>query len=273
MEFINVNGARFLLSQTGGALPILLFSHGFAMNHTMFAAQVAALRPYFNCVLYDQRGHGQSEATRANYDMDLLVDDAIAIIEHLGQSVHFCGMSTGGFIGMRIAVRRPELLQSLVLMDTAAAGEPAEFMREYKILMFIVRYFGWRQLILNKVMRVLFDLEYLKNPNNKAEIEKWKNIIRQHDKLALLAFAKAIFGREDFSEQICNIKLPTLVIAGENDASTPIHNSKQMHQNIADSGLTIVPNCAHTAAIEQGSAVANALLNFYQQQHLLKVQH
>lgn len=269
MNFLKVNGGQFYVTQTGGKLPILLFAHGFLMNHSMFAAQVRQLCRYFNCVCYDQRSHGNSEPSREEYDMDLLVDDACALIEQLGAPVHFCGMSAGGFVGMRIGVRRPELLASLVLMDTAAAAEPPSFLRQYRLMMWVVRRFGWRQFILNKVMRVLFDHAYLHNPQNRTQVQHWQNIIQAHDKWALLAFANAIFARDDVSGLLGGIHLPTLIVAGENDRSTPVAKSQQMHQLIARSQLTIIPNAAHTAAIEQGDAVGNAMLDFYRQQGII----
>src|SRR5262249_52496727 len=85
----------------------------------MFEAQVAALRDRYRCVTFDLRGHGRSELTTGGYDMDTLADDAVALIERLGGGpVHLVGLPIGGFTGLRVALRQPQLLRSLTLIGS-----------------------------------------------------------------------------------------------------------------------------------------------------------
>ena len=102
----------------------------------MFEAQVAYFSALgFRCITFDHRGQGRSGVTADGYDMDTLSEDAAALIEHLGVApVHFAGLSMGGFVGMRLAARRPELLKTLMLLETSADGEPEENGPKYRKL-------------------------------------------------------------------------------------------------------------------------------------------
>ena len=92
----------------------------------MFAAQVAEFSKQYRVIAYDHRGQGSSEVG-GPYDMDTVAADAAELIRTLvGGPVHFIGLSMGGFVGMRLAARHPELVKSLVLLETSANAEPLE---------------------------------------------------------------------------------------------------------------------------------------------------
>jgi pimeloyl-ACP methyl ester carboxylesterase len=92
----------------------------------MWRFQVAAFRDRFRCVAWDHRGQGRTEVTDTGYDMDTLADDAAALVAVLGIApVHFVGLSMGGFVGMRVAARRPELIRSLALMGPPPTPSPS----------------------------------------------------------------------------------------------------------------------------------------------------
>src|SRR5260370_22859450 len=124
MPRLQVEGAELHYQDTGRG-PALVFSHGLLWSSSMFRFQIAALRDRYRCVAFDFRGQGQSEVTRKGYDMDTLARDAAQLIEKLGAApAHFVGLSMGGFIGMRLAARRGELLRSPGLFVTAGEHEP-----------------------------------------------------------------------------------------------------------------------------------------------------
>src|SRR5262249_22014148 len=112
MPRIVVNGANLHYEDTGPGREPIVFAHGLLWSGRMFEAQVAALKGRYRCITFDFRGQGQSEITRSGYDMDTLADDARALIEALGIApCHFLGLSMGGFVAMRLAARRPELIR------------------------------------------------------------------------------------------------------------------------------------------------------------------
>ena len=93
--------------------------------------RLALLKERSHCVAFDFRGQGQSEVTRSGYDMETLYEDAVALIEQLGCApCHFLGLSMGGFLGLRLAAWHPELLRSLILLETSADPEPGKKCRK-----------------------------------------------------------------------------------------------------------------------------------------------
>ena len=134
MPMIRVNGTALYYEDTGGSGAPIVFSHGLLWNTTLFAPQIASLKDRYRCIAYDHRGQGRSadDSARA-IDMNTLTEDAAALIKALEISpVHFCGLSLGGIVGMRLAISRPELVRSLVLLDTTADPEPSKL--KYQIL-------------------------------------------------------------------------------------------------------------------------------------------
>ena len=128
MSTIEVNGTTVNYVDEGPRdAPALLFSHSMFFDHRMFAAQAAAFGDRYRIVRYDLRGQGDSQRhPRAQLDMDTQTEDAAALIEALGlRDVTFVGNSMGGFIGLRLAARRPDLLRSAVVMGTRADVEEA----------------------------------------------------------------------------------------------------------------------------------------------------
>jgi 3-oxoadipate enol-lactonase len=131
MAFAEVNGQRIFYEDTGGEGAAVLFSHGFLMDHEMFEPQVSFLRDEFRCISWDQRGWGQTEVL-GSYTYWDSADDALALLSHLDiDAAFFVGMSQGGFIAMRAALKVPDRVRGLGLIDTDAGvgarrdGKPA----------------------------------------------------------------------------------------------------------------------------------------------------
>jgi len=133
MPHAHVNGQRLFYQDSGGNHPALLFSHGLLMDHAMFAPQVAAFRDRYRCIAWDERGHGQtagdSIAPFSYYDS---ADDAAALLRHLGiEQAVLIGMSQGGYLSQRVALRHPQVVRALVLIDTQSGPEDATKMPGY----------------------------------------------------------------------------------------------------------------------------------------------
>ena len=134
MPHLTTNGVSFHYEDTRGAGPAIVFSHGLLMSGRMFSAQMQALSDRYRCVAYDHRGQGESSDPGGRvHDMETCYRDAVAVIEALdARPCHFVGLSMGGFVGMRLAARRPDLLYSLTLMETSAEPEPGQTDPGYK---------------------------------------------------------------------------------------------------------------------------------------------
>lgn len=272
MPTIAVNGTELFYrefpplseaGESGVTAETIVFSHGYLMDHSMFKGQIDKLKKDYRCIAFEHRGHGQSHAAIDGYTMDNLVIDAIGLIEGLDLgSVHFVGMSTGGFVGMRIALRRPELLKSLVLMSTSAESEPQKALRKNNLLLAMFKIFGWWTVI-GQVIPIMFYKSFVQDPKHKDTVDYWRNAVKNQDKKAMYAFGKAIFNRDNVLPQLHKLDLPTAVIVGEKDVLTrPVH-SQRMAEKIPNAKLYTIPDAGHSAAIEKADEVAQAMLNFY----------
>src|SRR6185295_5463818 len=164
MPEVQVHGVALHYTERGAGRETVVFAHGLLWNGRMFDAQMAALADRYRCIAFDFRGQGGSEATADGYDMDTLAADALALVERLGCApCHFVGLSMGGFVGMRLAIRHPEALRSLILLNTTADPEPAANLPRYRLLRFVARWLGLRA-VAGRVMPVLFGRTFLQDP-------------------------------------------------------------------------------------------------------------
>ena len=140
----------------------------------MYAAQVAEFSKRYRCITFDFRGQGRTPVTPGGYDMDTLANDAIALIEALGVApVHMAGLSMGGFVTMRVAARRPDLVRSIILLETSSEPEPKENVPRYKLLGFVGRWLGYG-LVASQVMPIMFGTTYMNDPARAAERNAWR---------------------------------------------------------------------------------------------------
>jgi 3-oxoadipate enol-lactonase len=266
MPTVESNGVKLYYTDTGNGSKTIVFSHSYLVDHTHFNPQIEALKGRYRCIGFDHRGHGRSDKPTAGYDMENLYQDAVGLIEELKCSpCHFVGLSTGGFIGLRIGIRRPDLVESLVLMDTSADAEPAEAPSEYKLMLFIVRWIGFWP-VTRRVMPIFFAPKFLNDSNRKSEVTKWRQRLASNNRTAIYKFGHGIFSRDSVYDQIDKIKTPTLVIVGEYDAATPVDKAQRIFNRVPGASLEIIPDAGHLCTVEEPSAVNNALEKFLAKQ-------
>jgi 3-oxoadipate enol-lactonase len=259
MPYLNCNNASLYYIDEGIGNETIVFSHGLLMSSEMFRAQIDHFKSQYRCVAYDHRGQGQSEITETGYDMDSLYLDAASLIENLQLgSVHFVGLSMGGFIGMRLAARKPALLKSLTLMDTSADVEPNKF--KYKILNLIFGLAGSKPII-NKIMPIMFGKTFLEDPDRAEECFRW----RQHIlllKKSITRSVKGVINRNEVYNELKDIALPTLIVVGNEDVATVPEKAKRIHKQINGSVLEIIEGAGHSSSIEQPERVNKVLETF-----------
>lgn len=262
MNKIGVNETELYYEIHGEGEETIVFSHGLLMNSGMFSAQVEALRDRYRCIIYDHRGQGRSAVPDSGYDMDNVTRDAASLIRSLDAApCHFVGLSMGGFVGMRLAVHHPELLRSLVLMDTSADPEPNVF--SYRIMAFIGRWLGFG-LVISRVLNIMFGKTFMSDPARAKERETWRASILASDRKGVTMAAGGVIDREGVYEMLGQITAPTLVIVGEEDTATIPDKARRIHEAIDGSELVVIPGAGHSSAIEQPESVSRVLAEFLQ---------
>jgi pimeloyl-ACP methyl ester carboxylesterase len=257
MPHLHVNGANLYYEQTGAGPETIVFAHGVLLSCRMFDSQVAAFGDRYRCVTFDHRGQGQSEVTSDGYDMDSLATDTVDLVRQLGiERCHFVGFSMGGFIGMRLAVKHPHLLQSLTLMDTSACCELRRL--KFRLLCWLTRFVGPR-FTTPFVMPVMFGPKFLNDPARRTERERWREHLASHHRLGGIRAAGGVIDRCDYREPLRQIRTPTLILAGAADRAAPPAEQERMHSLIEGSKLELVQDAGHSLPIEEPAAV-NAIL-------------
>jgi len=265
MPTLHVNGATLWYEEHGAGPETVVFAHGLLWSGRMFDAQVAELADRFRCVTFDFRGQGQSEVTAGGYDMETLADDAAALIEALGCApCHFVGLSMGGFIGMRLAARRPELVRSLVLIETSADPEPAANVPRYRLLGGIVRLLGTfgMRLVMPKVMRIMFGRTFLGDPAREADRRLWRERGMANRPQGIIRALDGVIERKPIYDELGKIAVPTLVMVGDEDVATVPAKAERIHAAITGSRLVVIPGAGHTSSVEQPDVVNAALEGF-----------
>ncbi len=262
MPYVETNGARLYYEDTGAGTQTIVFAHGLLWSGRMFDAQVAALRARYRCVTFDFRGQGQSQVTRDGYDMDTLSVDAAGLIESLGYApCHFAGLSMGGFIGMRLAARRPELLRSLILLETSADPEPPENVPNYKRMAQVTRLLG-PAVVASRVMPVMFGRTFMTDPIRATERAEWQRRLVANHRVGISRATIAVCDRKGIYDEIAGITLPTLVIVGDEDTATRPDRAKRIAERIPNARLVTIPRAGHTSTVEQPAAVNDAINSF-----------
>jgi pimeloyl-ACP methyl ester carboxylesterase len=228
----------------------------------MFDDQVAALSNSYRCVTFDFRGQGQSEITRAGYDMETLAEDAAALIQALGVApCHFVGLSMGGFVGLRLAARRPDLLRSLALLATSADPEPRLKLPQYTLLKLVARWIGFRPVI-RRVMALMLGRTFLTDPARAASREALRRQILANHRIGITRAVTGAVMRAGVYETLDRIHVPTLILVGDEDVGTPPEKSRRIHERIRGSRLVIISRAGHTLTVEEPVAVSAALQKF-----------
>jgi 3-oxoadipate enol-lactonase len=240
--------------------PVVVLSHSLACSMVMWQPQLEVLESHFRVLRYDMRGHGKSEANEGAYTLEQLAADVIGLLDALElDRVHFVGLSIGGMIGQCLALNYADRLQTLALCDTAAIiPEEAKPLFEERIRR--ARDQGMEALV-EETLERWFTQPYLKQ--NSPEVERIRNQILATPVAGFIGCSKAILGL-NYVESLSQIKLPTLIIVGEDDPGTPVAASKAIHQRIQNSKLVVLPSAAHLCNIEQTDAFNAALLPFLQ---------
>jgi len=270
MPTVAANGVNLFYKESGSGPETIVFAHGLLMDHTMFEPQRAAFEKQYRVIAYDLRAQGQSQDTCRGYDMDTQAEDAAALVQALHAApCHFAGLSMGGFIGMRLAARHPELVRTLTLMNTTAAKEkPANRLR-YGLMAQIVKMTGPAPFT-PIAAKELFGRSTRASAEKRAMRQEWTARLRARPKNIAYSVLAVMNRREFRADEMAAIRCPVLIITGEDDTAQPPRNSGPLSAGIRGAKLVQVPRAGHSSALESPDAVIAAMHELFQRATLSK---
>ncbi len=258
-QTVRANGIDIRYADEGPKdAPAVVMSHSLSAELAMWEPQAAALRDRYRVIRYDTRGHGGSSAPEGPYTLDLLADDAIALMDALKlDKAHWVGLSMGGMIGQTLALKAPERLRSLTLADTSS-GYPPEAVA------------GWAERIANArangmAAGVDATIDRWFSPGfvaaSPAVVDPVRAMIRATPVEGYCGCGAAI-AKLNVTPRLGDIATPTLIICGEDDPGTPVAMSEIMRDGIPGAELVILPIARHLSNLEDPTGFNAALARF-----------
>jgi len=242
--------------------PAIVFLHGLVFDHTMYEAQFEDLPDNYRCISLDLRGHGRSECPDGPWTMQDCADDVIAFIEGVGAApCHLVGMSWGGMIAVRIGVQRPDLVRSLVLIDTSAGAERPDWAEVENTFISLLETQGMSDDVIASSVPIMFGERYAAEHADGVAV--YYDRLKTMDVNGALEALRAIVGRDSVLERLGEIRVPALVIHGEKDAAIPMSEAEAIASGITGAEFVRIPDAGHSTPLEAPDAVNVALAEFF----------
>ena len=248
MPKLNRDGVNIYYEVHGSGPPLLL-THGYSSTSDMWREQVEALSKHHKLVLWDMRGHGQSDypSDPAAYSEALTVGDIAALLDQVGADKAIVGgLSLGGYMSLAFYRSHPERVRALLIIDTGP-GFKKDDAREV-----------WNKRAYDTGDRFEREgLEVLKSGSRE------RSSVTHRDASGLARAARGMLTQRDARviEALPDIKVPSLVVVGADD--TPfLAASDYMAAKIPGARKVVVPAAGHAVNIDQPQAFIDAVLPF-----------
>jgi len=240
----------------------LLFIHGLGSSTKDWKAQIDYFSEHCKVIVIDLRGHGKSDKAAGPYSIPLFAEDISCLIKNLAlKKVHITGISLGGMIAMQLSIDHPELVKSIIVVNSFSEFPQETFKERFQVFLrfFIVRVMGMR-----KMGKVLANKLFPK-PEHQQIREDMAMRWAKNDVKMYLKSMRAILNCK-LTERLKEINCPTLVLGAEFDY-TPISEKELMTSRIKNAKLTIIKDSRHGTPLDQAEIFNKTLNDFLSKQN------
>jgi 3-oxoadipate enol-lactonase len=234
--------------------------HGYPFNRTLWNEQVAALTHSYRVIAPDLRGFGETEALEGPATMNRMARDVAQLLDHLEISrAVICGLSMGGYVALAFFKQFPSRVRALVLADTRAQADTEEA-KQTRVQQ--------AEKALSEGMAGIADamLPKLLTPETVSKrpeiVKRVRDMMVQTKPQGTAAALLGMAERDDQTQLLSTITVPTLIIVGREDAITPVADSEKMNNAIAGSRLLVLENAGHVSNLERTEQFNEGLLAF-----------
>ena len=239
--------------------PVVILSHSLAAHLDMWRPQMAALSERFRVLRYDVRGHGGTPLPAGDVTLPDLAADVRGLMAALGVArAHFVGLSMGGMIGQQLAVDHPDLIESLVLADTLSVYGPDKQAMWQERIDAASGPEGMEPLVEPTIHRWFTEPFRLSHP----DVMDWvRGMIRATSPEGFIGCCRALMAL-DLTSRLPDVQIPTLVLVGRQDPTTPVSGSEVIANALPDARLVVIEDAAHISNVEQPEAFTRRLMSF-----------
>ncbi|OTG88554.1 3-oxoadipate enol-lactonase [Acinetobacter sp. ANC 3832] len=235
--------------------PALIFSNSLGTKFTMWQAQIDHFQNDFFAICYDTRGHGASSAPKGPYGIDQLGQDVVNLLDHLKvKKATFCGISMGGLTGQWLAIHQPERFNHVIVCNTAAKiGQEQAWLDRAAL----VREQGLTPIASTAPSR------WFTNPfiqSNTAVVDTLQNDLAAGNAEGYASCCEAL-AKADLREQLKEITVPVLIVAGIQDPVTTVADGQFMLDRIPNAKMFEI-NASHISNIECPNEFNTAINEF-----------
>lgn len=232
--------------------PAIIFSNSLGTQLNMWQPQISFFEKKFYVICYDTRGHGASSAPQGPYSIEQLGTDVVHLLDHLNiEKASFCGISMGGLTGQWLAIHHPERFNHVIVCNTAAKIGQEQAWNDRAQL---VREQGLKPIAETAASR-WFTEPFIRS--NTAIVESLSNDLGAGSPEGYASCCEAL-AKADVREQLKNITIPTLVVAGQKDPVTTVADAQYLVNQIPNSQLIEI-NASHISNIECPENFSHAL--------------
>ena len=257
MPVAALRGQRFHYEDSGApGLPVVL-SHGFLQDSDLFSPQFESLGKRHRVITWDQRGHGRTESTTDPFTLWDSADDLAALLDHLGIGRAVVGgMSQGGLISLRFALKNPERIAGLILIDTQSGTEDPEKSLQYDLMHEVWINSGPSDQMMEMVAAIIVGNQ---RPESAAYIAKWK----ARDPGSLTQIYRTLMDRDDITDRVAQITAPAIVIHGSDDVAIDFALAEDLCRRLSGcEGVVRVEGAGHSSNLTHPEPVNQAIETF-----------
>ncbi len=251
---IKVNGINLYYEKRGKGNPMFVLHGGPGLDHRYFGRSLNELEGYRELYYIDFRGHGKSsKADKETYNLKTFTDDINALREALGHgTIEILGHSMGGFVALLYVLRYPEHIDTLILVDTTAKQTS---IKGYYPLKAVLIYKNLKYLLQSRIKKTIDKESFAREILLKSlPMYVSDRILTEYsDYIKSLRGVSIFFDMQqelqffDVSEELENIKKPTLIIFGEKD---PLMEGGRLLKGIRHSRFSVIPSAKHLPFLE-----------------------
>ncbi len=246
------------LDEAGSGEPFLLL-HGFPHDRTLWAPQLSAPAPGVRYLAPDLPGFGESER-HLETALEDWADWLAALLDTLAiPRAIVGGLSMGGYLAFAFWRRHPQRVRALVLADTKAGADTEEGREKRRAMQELVRREGVGAVVGAMLPGMVGKTTRAARPEVVSAVE---TMMLRASTAGVIDALEALLTRPDSTPTLGTITVPTLVVCGEEDALTPVAESRAMHAAISGSSLGIIPGAGHVSNLEDPAGFNGLLSGF-----------